>query len=153
MAQCRCSWIMDVLASCVTFFIYSVRDSWFNNILFFYDTHTLACSQSYHAKILVTAGNSCNLLRSFTSHGEHIKSQVHTLHYLPASFRMCFWDLTGICEKQKPICLGNYYHFYSQLHQYSCAGCSVWFVQEIEVPGTTVFFWQYPMLLWVSTWG
>lgn len=126
---------LDILASCVMFFI------WLEILaLIIYMTVML-----WHAHkttvLLVTSGNRCNLLCSFMSNVEHIKSKVHILCYLTASFRMCFWNLTGICEKQRPGCLGKYYYyFYSQLHQNSCAGCSVWFIQAFEVPGITAFF-------------
>lgn len=130
-AQCKWSLIMHALASCVRCITYLVRDSCFNNILFFYNTPAAGCSQSYHAKILANTGNTCNLLLGFMLHGEHTVSQVHILHYLPTSFCMYFWDLTSICEKLRPGCLGSDF-FYPHLHQYNCAGRSLWLVQELK---------------------
>lgn len=138
--QCRWTLIMDVLARCVRCFNYSIRDFCFINTLLFHCTHAAGCSQSYHAKILAGAGNSCNLLLSFMSHGEHTISQFCALHYLPTNFWMCFWDLSSIYEKLRPGCLGNGF-FYPPLHQDSHAGCSFWLVQKLkfEVPWNHFF--------------
>lgn len=132
---------MDILARCVRCFNYSIRDFCFNNILLFHSPHAAGCSQSYHAKILAGAGNTCNLLLSFMSHGEHIISQFSALRYLPNNFWMCFWDLSSIYEKLRPGCLGSGF-FYPHLHQDSHAGCSFWLVRELkfEVPWNNFFF-------------
>lgn len=126
---------MDVLARCVRCFTYSVRDFCFNNILLFHSTHAAGCSQSYREKILAGAGNSCNLLLCFMSHGEHSVSQFYALHYLPTNFWMCFWDLTSIYEKLRPGCLGSGF-FYPHLHQDShavflaCSRDEIWSTLE-----------------------
>lgn len=144
---------MDILARCVRCFNYSIRDFCYNNRLLFHSTHSAGCSQTYHAKILTGAGNSCNLLLSFMSHGEHAISQFSALHYLPTNFWMCFWDPSSVYEKLRPGCLGSGF-FYPHLHQDSHAGCSFWLVQELkfEVPWNK-FFSQCTMLLQIFTWA
>ena len=71
------------------------------------------------------------------SHGEHTISQIHILLYLPASFWMCFWDLTSSCEKLRPGCLGSDIFlspfpsvWLCRMFFLACSGAEIWSILE-----------------------